>query len=84
MLLQLKMDEEDIDGWYEEEKQKLLDQYLAGIESHNREEAEKAYNEKLSTLMAKYNQMMSNMLESMKKSKSKGFISNLRKIIKLK
>ena len=33
MLLQVKMEEEEIDSWYEEEKQKCMDEYLKNIET---------------------------------------------------
>ncbi len=78
MPLQIKMDDEEIDSWYEEEKQKCLDEYLREIEtSKNHEEAEKRYNDKLGRLIGKYNQMMEKRLEGKKTGKFGKIISSM-------
>lgn len=78
MPLQIKMDDEEIDSWYEEEKQKCLDEYLKGIESSKKhEEAEKKYNERLDRLMGKYNQMMEKRMSGKKTGKFGKLISGI-------
>ena len=62
------MDEEEIDVWYEEAKQKSLDEYMLEIEqSKNHEDAEKKYNLKLSRIIERYNKLMNDLID--KKSK---------------
>jgi hypothetical protein len=57
------MDEEEIDSWYEEEKQKCLDDYLKEIEnSKDHEVAERKYEAKLNKVMEKYNKLMTRFL----------------------
>lgn len=49
------MDTEEIDLWYEKEKEKALDEYLTRIENNkNRDESEKLYKQKTKKLREKY------------------------------
>ena len=49
------MDEEEVDSWYEERKQKIFDGYLENIERNkNKEEAEKKYKEEMKKTREKY------------------------------
>jgi aspartate/methionine/tyrosine aminotransferase len=76
------MEEEEIDNWYEEEKQKCMDEYLKEIETTKHyEEAEKRYEEKLNRIINKYNQLMGEKIQNKKAGKFKKFVSNLKKRI---
>lgn len=58
------MDEDEIDSWYEEEKQKCMDDYLINIEkSGNHDDAEKKFDARLSKAMEKYNKLMNDFLK---------------------
>lgn len=75
------MDEEEIDAWYEEEKQKCMDDYLKGIEeSKNHEAAEKRYKERLGKAIDKYNKLMEDAIKG-RKSGIKSVISNIKKAV---
>lgn len=51
------MDEEEIDNWYEEEKEKILQKYLTGLEEKSkRDAAEKKFDEDMGALQEKYRQ----------------------------
>ena len=53
------MEEDEIDSWYEEEKQKVMEDYLKDIElGKAREISEKKYREKLAKTIARYNKLM--------------------------
>ena len=53
------MEEGEIEQWYEDEKQKAMDDYLKNLESSkNRDEPERAFNDKMDELTKKYNQLM--------------------------
>lgn len=85
LLLQIKMDEEEIDSWYEEEKQKYVEQFAAEIEKlKNHESAEKAYNDKLNKLIQKYNKLMLEKLQNKKNGKLNIFLSKIKRILLLK
>ena len=50
-----KMDTEDIDLWYDKEKDKALNEYITGVENKkDRKEVEKLYKEKTRKLREKY------------------------------
>lgn len=73
------MDEEEIDNWYEEEKQKCMEGYLKDTETtKNHEEAEKKYDNMLNKIMAKYNKLMEEKLQNKKSGKFKNFISKIK------
>lgn len=79
-----KMDEEEIELGYEEEKQKCMDEYLNAIEAaKSREDAEKKYHDKLNKAINKYNMMMSQKLNNKNKGNIglKGLISSIRRKI---
>lgn len=79
MSLQIKMEEEEIDSWYEEEKQKCMDNYLKDVETtKNYEESEKKYTAKLNKIMNKYNKLMTEKLQNQKMGKLKKFISKIK------
>ena len=65
------MDEDEIDFWYEDEKQKAMDDYLKELEiKKNNKEAETTFNTRMETLMKKYNQLMAEKIANRgKKSK---------------
>ncbi len=61
------MDEDEIDSWYEDEKQRLLDEYTAEIEEKkNYDEAEKKYSQKMDKLVLKYNRRMEGKISAKK------------------
>lgn len=77
-----RMEEEEIDAWYEEEKQKCMDDYLKEVEiTKDYERAEKKYEDKLNKIISKYNQLMSEKIQNKKAGKFERFISNLKKRI---
>lgn len=79
------MDEEEIDIWYEEEKQKCMDEYLKDIEAaKNREESQKKYEVKLNKIIVKYNKMMVGNLESKKPGKKNFLMKIKEKMLALK
>ena len=70
LLLWLRMDEDEIDNWYEEEKQKCMDEYVINIEkSKNHDEAEKGFDDRLGKVMEKYNKLMNDCLKKKNKKK---------------
>ena len=82
MLLQVKMEEEEIDAWYEEEKQKCMDDYLKEVETtKSYEDAEKRYENKLNKIINRYNQLMAEKLQNKNTSKFEKFISSLKRMI---
>ena len=69
VLLQINMEEDEIDGWYEEEKQKIMDDYLKNIEDgKNKVVSEKKYRDKLAKTIARYNKLMDEKLTKKKKN----------------
>ena len=53
------MEEDEIDSWYEEEKQKLMDDYLKDLEDKkDHDVSQKKYEDKLNKLIEKYNKTM--------------------------
>jgi len=73
------MEEDEIEQWYEDEKQKAMDDYLKELESNkNHEEAEKAFNVKMDCIAKRYNQLMTEKLSGKgKNSQFKDFISKV-------
>ena len=52
------MDESDIDAWYDEEKEKLLEEYMKALDGKkNKREAEGKYKEKTRKLRKKYKKL---------------------------
>jgi len=52
------MDEEDIDSWYDEEKEKALDEYMKALnEKRDKKKAEKKYKEKTKKLRERYEKL---------------------------
>lgn len=82
VLLQVNMDEDEIDSWYEEEKQKYIDEYLQQIEqTKNHEEAEKSYNEKLNRVIAKYNKLMEEKIRNKEKKGLSTIVFKIKKAV---
>jgi len=53
------MEENEIDSWYEEEKQKCMDDYLKDLEDKKDHDiSQKKYEDKLNKLIEKYNKTM--------------------------
>ena len=76
------MELDEIDGWYEEEKQKYMEEYLKALEDKRpKEEAEKLYDDKLNKLLDKYNKMMLEKIENKKQSRLGSFISVIKEKI---
>ena len=73
------MDEDEIDLWYEDEKQKAVDEYMKELESKkNNKEAETAFNAKMDALMKKYNQLMTEKIANRgKSSRFRGILENM-------
>lgn len=70
------MDEADIDSWYDEEKEKALDEYMKTLdEKRDKKEAEKKYKEKMKKIREKYEKLY-------EKSKNSNFIRKC--LIKIK
>ena len=70
------MDEEDIDIWYDEEKEKALDEYMKAInEKKDKKEAEKKYKKKTKKLREKYEKLY-------EKSKNPSFVKKC--LVKIK
>ncbi|HLG23424.1 MAG TPA: hypothetical protein VI564_00675 [Candidatus Nanoarchaeia archaeon] len=80
----MKMDEDEINEWYEEEKEKILEEYTLKLEEKkDREKAESEYHEKLGKVMEKYNKLMLEKLEPKKQNKFNEMVEELRnKLIK--
>ena len=79
MLLQINMEEDEIDSWYEEEKQKVMDDYLKDIEDgKERAASEKKYREKLAKAIAKYNKLMDEKLSKGTKKSNQNIFSRLK------
>lgn len=77
-----RMEEEEIDAWYEEEKQKCMEEYLKEIEAaKNYDEAERRYDGKLNKIINKYNRLMTEKLQNKKTNKFERFISSLKRKI---
>ena len=58
------MDEDEIDSWYEEQKDNALEDYMKNIENtKNHEESQRIYEAKLSKIIEKYNRLMSQKLK---------------------
>jgi len=63
---------EDLEALYEEEKQNLLDNYIANLEKGNdKDEEEKAYSAKLFELTKKYNKDFKEFQEKEKRAREK-------------
>ena len=78
LLLQLEMEIEDIESWYEEEKQKYMDDYLKDLEDGVESAiCEKKFHQKMSKVMEKYNKMMEKKIDEKAKNK-KSFIQSIR------
>ena len=64
------MEEDEIESWYEEEKQKCLDIYINDLEEgKNHDQSEKKYEEKFGKVIAKYNKLMAENIKSKNKKK---------------
>ena len=71
-----KMDEEDIDSWYDEEKEKLLEEYMKTLDGKKeKKEAEKKYKERMKKIREKYEMLY-------EKSKNPGFVKKC--LVKIK
>ena len=74
----MKMKEDEIDQWYEEEKQKVMDDYLKEIEDKSKKEkSEEKFHEMMSRLSWKYGHLMDKALLAKKKKKSSGKFSKI-------
>jgi hypothetical protein len=71
------MEEDEIEQWYEDEKQKAMDEYLKELESNkNKDEAEKMFNAKMDDTTKRYNQLMAEKISGKGKNNIfKDFIS---------
>ena len=77
-----EMDEEEIEGWYEEEKQRCMDKYLADLEEgKNKESSQKKYEDALQKAIAKYNKSMFEKLDSKRKKKGFSIIDKIKSMI---
>ena len=72
-----KMEEEEIENWYEEEKQKGMDDYLKEIEEKKDHDiSQKKYEDRLQKTIAKYNKLMEDKIR--KKRAGKSMISKIK------
>lgn len=74
------MEEDEIEQWYGDEKQKAMDEYLKELESNkNKGEAEKLFNAKMSNTIKRYNQLMTEKISGKgKNNKFKDFIGKIK------
>ena len=71
------MEEDEIENWYEEEKQVLMDAYLKDLEDKKDHDiSQKKYEEKLNKCILKYNKLMGDKITK-KNSKKKSFFSKI-------
>ena len=74
----VKMDEDEVEGWYEEEKQKAIDDYSKELEDgKSKKEALERYEKKILKANEKYNLLMNEKLLK-KKGRFDRFMSNMR------
>jgi len=65
------MGEDEVDQWYEEEKQKVMDDYLKEIEDKTKKiKAEEKFHTKMSQISLKYSRLMEKQLLAKNKKKS--------------
>ena len=75
----IKMEEEDIDAWYEDEKQKAMDNYLKCIEEgKDKKISEEKYSGRMKYVIETYNRLMTEKLSMKKTGKFQTFMYNLR------
>ncbi len=71
------MEEDEIDQWYEDEKQKAMDDYLKNLEDNkNKDESEQIFTKKVEGLTKKYNQLMEDKISN-KGGNFRDFINRL-------
>ena len=74
-----EMDEQEIDAWYEEEKEKCLEKYMSDVASlKSYEKAEGKYHEMLGRLMEKYNKMMLEKVGGKESGRLKGILERIK------
>ena len=62
------MDEEEVQNWYEDEKQQLFDNYIKDLEEgKDKELSEKKFNMKMEALIKKFNESMDKSIRSKEK-----------------
>jgi hypothetical protein len=62
------MDNDEVEVWYEEEKQKLMDEYLKELnEGKNPKDAEKIFTLKLNQTVNRYNELIKKNIERKKR-----------------
>ena len=77
-----KMDSEEVDSWYEEEKQKSMDDYAKDIDDgKDKKQALEIYDKRIQSLIAKYNKLMDLKLDNKKKGRFYEIISKLKERI---
>ena len=73
------MDEDEVESWYDEEKQQAMDEYVKEIEDgKDREKAKEVYEKRLEKAIRKFNLLMNEKLDTKKKTKLRSFISGIR------
>jgi len=77
------MDGEEIDQWYEDEKQILMDKYTSDLENkRDRDEAATEFNEKMDELIQKYKTLMFKSISSDgKTNKFESFFASIKEKI---
>ncbi|MBL7056413.1 hypothetical protein ISS07_05865 [Candidatus Woesearchaeota archaeon] len=77
------MDGDEIEQWYEDEKQMLMEKYTTDLENkRNRDEAATEFNAKMDELMQKYkNSMFESIANNGKTNKLQSFLFSIREKI---
>ncbi len=78
------MDLEELDIWYEEQKEKIFDEYVKAAENReNKQEAEEKYKENMKNVREKYTQLYEKTRKPTLKKKYSAKIKDLKEKIKI-
>lgn len=73
------MDIDEIESWYDEEKEHAMDDYTKEIEEgRDREKAKEVYEKRLQRAIKKYNALMNEKLDTRKKTKLQSILSGIK------
>ena len=72
------MDEDEIDSWYEEEKQKHLDEFIKRNEDgKDKQESERKYKIKLAKTISEYNKKMISAIDKKRPTRKKNILEKI-------
>ena len=73
------MEEDEIEGWYEDEKQNIVDDYLKELDDGvPKQNAEEKYKKNIASVIERYNSLMNEKLDKKKKGKLGNLIFNIK------